>query len=110
LVNITNDAWYGKSVGPWQHARLAQSRAIETRRSLLRVTNTGVTSLVNAKGELVESLPMFVPEVLKADVDILEGETYYVRYGDWFAWIMTIITLWLMMNVLRRRLTANYSQ
>jgi apolipoprotein N-acyltransferase len=66
--------------------------------------------LVNAKGELVESLPMFVPEVLKADVDILEGETYYVRYGDWFAWIMTIITLWLMMNVLRRRLTANYSQ
>jgi apolipoprotein N-acyltransferase len=110
LVNITNDAWYGKSVGPWQHARLAQSRAIETRRSLLRVTNTGVTSLVNAKGELVQSLPMFVPEVLKADVDILEGETYYVRYGDWFAWIMTIITLWLMMNVLRRRLTANYSQ
>ena len=41
LVNLTNDAWYGKSVGPWQHARLAQSRAIETRRSLLRVTNTG---------------------------------------------------------------------
>ena len=56
LVNLTNDAWYGKSVGPWQHLRLAQSRAIETRRSLLRVTNTGVTSLVNAKGELVKLL------------------------------------------------------
>ena len=59
LVNLTNDAWYGKSVGPWQHLRLAQSRAIETRRSLLRVTNTGVTSLVNAKGEVVKLLPMF---------------------------------------------------
>ena len=59
LVNLTNDAWYGKSVGPWQHLRLAQSRAIETRRSLLRVTNTGVTSVVNAKGELVQSLPLF---------------------------------------------------
>ena len=93
LVNLTNDAWYGKSVGPWQHARLAQSRAIETRRSLLRVTNTGVTSLVNAKGELVQSLPMFVPDVLKTSVDILDGETYYVRYGDWFAWGMTIITV-----------------
>ena len=92
LVNLTNDAWYGKSIGPWQHARLAQSRAIETRRSLLRVTNTGVTSLVNAKGELVESLPMFVPGVLKAEVDILDGETYYVRYGDWFVWGLTIIT------------------
>ena len=110
LVNLTNDAWYGKSVGPWQHARLAQYRAIETRRSLLRVTNTGVTSLVNAKGELVESLPMFVPEVMKAEVDILEGETLYVRYGDWFAWGMTIITLALMVNVLRRCLAAKSSQ
>jgi apolipoprotein N-acyltransferase len=50
-----------------------------------------VTSLVNAKGEMVDSLPMFVPEVMKAEVDILEGETLYVRYGDWFAWSMTII-------------------
>ena len=102
LVNLTNDAWYGKSVGPWQHARLAQSRAIETRRSLLRVTNTGVTSLVNAKGELVQSLPMFVPEVLKTNVDILDGETYYVRYGDWFAWSMTMITLAILLFHLKR--------
>ena len=102
LVNLTNDAWYGKSVGPWQHARLAQSRAIESRRSLLRVTNTGVTSLVNAKGELVESLPMFVPEVLRAQVDILDGQTYYVRYGDWFAWGMTITTAAILLFGLNR--------
>ncbi|HEX6174105.1 MAG TPA: nitrilase-related carbon-nitrogen hydrolase, partial [Candidatus Binatia bacterium] len=102
LVNLTNDAWYGKSVGPWQHARLAQSRAIETRRSLLRVTNTGVTSVVNAKGELVESLPMFVPDVLRAQVDILDGQTYYVRYGDWFAWGMTITTAAILLFGLNR--------
>ena len=102
LVNLTNDAWYGKSVGPWQHARLAQSRAIETRRTLLRVTNTGVTSLINAKGELVESLPMFVPEVMKAEVDILEGETLYVRYGDWFAWGLSLIALASVLLRLRR--------
>jgi apolipoprotein N-acyltransferase len=102
LVNLTNDAWYGRSVGPWQHARLAQSRAIETRRSLLRVTNTGVTSLVDAKGRLVQSLPMFVPEVLKTEVDILNGETLYVRYGDWFAWGMTIITVSIVLLRLRR--------
>jgi apolipoprotein N-acyltransferase len=92
LVNITNDAWYGKSVGPWQHLRLAQSRAIETRRSLLRVTNTGVTSLVNAKGELVKNLPMFTAAVMQAEVDILNDETYYVRFGDWFAWGAVFIT------------------
>jgi apolipoprotein N-acyltransferase len=106
LVNITNDAWYGKSVGPWQHARLAQSRAIETRRSLLRVTNTGVTSLVNARGEMSQSLPMFVPEVLKTEVDILNGETYYVRYGDWFAWSMTIITIAIVLSHLKRAIKA----
>jgi apolipoprotein N-acyltransferase len=106
LVNLTNDAWYGKSVGPWQHARLAQSRAIETRRSLLRVTNTGVTSLVNAKGEMIQSLPMFVPEVLTTEVDILGGETYYVRYGDWFAWSMTIIAAAILLFHLKRGSTG----
>ena len=86
LVNLTNDAWYGRTVAPWQHARLAQWRAIKTRRSLLRVTNTGVTSLINAKGEIVETLPIFTPAVLKTQLEILEGETFYVRFGDWFAW------------------------
>ena len=93
LVNLTNDAWYGKTVGPWQHLWLSQSRAIETRRSLLRVTNTGVTSLVNAKGELVKTLPMFTPAVMQTEVEILNGETFYVRFGDWFAWGMTITSL-----------------
>jgi apolipoprotein N-acyltransferase len=102
LVNLTNDAWYGKSVGPWQHLRLAQSRAIETRRSLLRVTNTGVTSLINAKGELVKSLPMFSEGVMQTDVDILNGETYYVRLGDWFAWGMTAISIGLLLFHFKR--------
>jgi apolipoprotein N-acyltransferase len=93
LVNLTNDAWYGRSVGPWQHLWLSQSRAIETRRSLLRVTNTGVTSLVNAKGEIVKTLPMFTGAVMETEVEILNGETYYVRFGDWFAWALTAIAV-----------------
>ncbi|MET0502253.1 MAG: apolipoprotein N-acyltransferase [Candidatus Binatia bacterium] len=93
LVNLTNDAWYGRTVAPWQHARLAQWRAIETRRSLLRVTNTGVTSFINAKGEILEALPIFTPAVLKTQVEILEGETFYVRFGDWFAWGITLLTI-----------------
>ena len=102
LVNLTNDAWYGKTVGPWQHLWLAQSRAIETRRSLLRVTNTGVTSLVNAKGELVQTLPMFSAGAMQSDIDILNGETYYVRFGDWFAWGLTIVTFVIVLIFLRR--------
>lgn len=106
LLNLTNDAWYGMSVGPWQHAWLAQLRAIETRRSLLRVTNTGVTALINAKGELLHSLPMFVPEVLKTEVEILEGQTPYVRFGDWFAWTATLLSVGLLAGSWRRRFVS----
>jgi apolipoprotein N-acyltransferase len=106
LINLTNDAWYGHSVGPWQHARLAQWRAIETRRSLLRVTNTGVTSLINAKGEMVQSLPMFTGAVMKSEVDILTDETYYVRFGDWFAWAMTIFLGAILLIRLKRALAT----
>ena len=108
LINLTNDAWYGRSVGPWQHLWLAQSRAIETRRSLLRVTNTGVTSLVNAKGELVQSLPMFTAAVMKSELEILTGETYYVRFGDWFAWGTTIFAAALLLFNLKKALTAGH--
>jgi apolipoprotein N-acyltransferase len=97
LVNLTNDAWYGRTAAPWQHARLAQWRAIETRRSLLRVTNTGVTVLINANGEMQDPLPIFTPGVLTANVDLLEGETFYVRFGDWFAWSATVISILILL-------------
>lgn len=93
LVNVTNDAWYGRTVAPWQHARLAQWRAIETRRNLVRVTNTGVTSVIDAKGEMIQSLPLFTSAVLKTEVAVLDGETLYVRFGDWFAGGATLISL-----------------
>jgi apolipoprotein N-acyltransferase len=102
LVNLTNDAWYGRSVGPWQHLWLSQSRAIETRRTLLRVTNTGVTSIINAKGELVKNLPMFTPAVMDGEVEILNGHTYYVRFGDWFAWSLTVAALGVVLLNLKR--------
>jgi apolipoprotein N-acyltransferase len=103
LVNLTNDAWYGKTVAPWQHARLAQWRAIETRRSLLRVTNTGVTTFINAKGEMAETLPIFTPAVLKTQLEILEGETFYVRFGDWFVWGITLIAAAVVLSQFSRR-------
>lgn len=93
LINMTNDAWFGDTVAPWQHARLAQWRAIETRKYLVRVTNTGVTSVIDPKGKILQSLPTFSPGVLTTEVRLLGGETFYVRYGDWFAWIVTFFSL-----------------
>lgn len=93
LVNLTNDAWYGRTVAPWQHARLAQWRAIETRRSLVRATNTGITTVISPKGEMLETLPIFSRGALKKEVELIEGETVYVRFGDWFAWGATLASL-----------------
>ncbi len=103
LVNLTNDAWFGDSAAPWQHARLAQWRAIETRRYLIRVTNTGLTSVIDPKGEMLLRLPLFSSGVLTARVTLLEGETLYVRFGDWFAWMLTGASLILLLVTLARR-------
>jgi apolipoprotein N-acyltransferase len=106
LVNLTNDAWYGHTVAPWQHARLAQWRAIETRRYLVRVTNTGVTTVIDPRGEMLQSLPTFSSGVLTTNVGIIEGETLYVRFGDWFAWIITLLSLGIAVWIEARKTTA----
>jgi apolipoprotein N-acyltransferase len=67
-----------------------------------------VTSLINAKGEMVQSLPMFTGAVMKSEVDILTGETYYVRFGDWFAWAMTILLGAILLIRLKRALTTGH--
>jgi apolipoprotein N-acyltransferase len=102
LVNLTNDAWYGRTVAPWQHARLAQWRAIETRRNLVRVTNTGLTTIISPRGEMLETLPIFSPGVLKREVELMEGETLYVRFGDWFAWLATLAALAILLLCWRK--------
>jgi apolipoprotein N-acyltransferase len=93
LVNLTNDGWFGNTVAPWQHTRLALWRAIETRRTLVRATNTGLTTVINPKGEMLETLPVFSTGVLKAKVPLMRGKTFYVRFGDWFTWIATAALL-----------------
>ncbi len=92
LVNLTNDAWYGRTAAPWQHARMARWRSIETRRAMVRATNTGVTTVIDPAGRMAAALPLFTEGVLRATVPLMELETVYVRYGDWFAWLMTLTT------------------
>ena len=102
LVNLTNDAWFGNTAAPWQHARLAKWRAIETRRTLVRATNTGLTTVINPMGEILETLPTFSSGVLTADVPLMKGQTLYVRFGDWFAWMTTIASLAILILRWRR--------
>lgn len=82
LVNLTNDAWYGQSKAPYQHHLLALWRAIETRRFMLRATNTGFTGIVDPTGKTIAGLPLFTADNLIGDVSLLEGTTLYVRVGN----------------------------
>jgi apolipoprotein N-acyltransferase len=85
LVNITNDAWYGRTSAPYQHLAMTAFRAVENGRYLVRAANTGFTAVVDPRGRVVERTRLFEPTVLVRDVPLLRGETFYVRHGDVFA-------------------------
>jgi apolipoprotein N-acyltransferase len=85
LVNVSNDAWFGDSIAPHQHLQIARMRAAEVRRWQLRATNTGITAVIDPRGNVVASLEQFEPDVLRASVFGREGATPYTIWGDWLA-------------------------
>lgn len=82
LLTISNDAWFGTSAGPLQHLQMVQMRALETGRWFMRATNTGVTAIINHKGQIVERAPQFERLVLRGEVEARTGETPFVRFGS----------------------------
>jgi len=82
LVNVTNDAWYGNSHAAMQHNQIAQMRALETGRMMLRATNTGVTSIIGHHGEVIQMLLQHEEGVLTGMVQGYSGSTPYVRWGN----------------------------
>jgi apolipoprotein N-acyltransferase len=82
LVNVTNDAWYGRSLAAEQHEQIAAMRALEASRPMLRATNTGITSIIDHRGREQARLPWFTRGVLEGSIAGRSGATPYVRAGD----------------------------
>src|SRR4029079_2027913 len=82
LVNVTNDAWYGRSLAALQHNQIAAMRALETGRPLVRATNTGITSAIGHDGREIARLPWFTRGILEVEITGRDGVTPYVRFGD----------------------------
>lgn len=82
LANLSNTAWFGHSLAQPQHLQIAQMRASETGRPMLRATNTGMTAVVGADGFVQAALPAFTQGVLKAEVRAYEGMTPYASFGN----------------------------
>jgi apolipoprotein N-acyltransferase len=92
LVNMTNDAWFGDTVEPWEHLALAQLRAVEHRRYLVRGTNSGVSAVVDPVGRVVAHSGTFAPETLSATIHWMRGWTVYEKVGDW-PWLLGSLAL-----------------
>lgn len=85
LAVITNDGWYGRSSGPYQHKQFAVLRAIEDRRWVVRSANTGISAVIDDRGRTVKSLPLFVSGSITMRVPLIERKTLYVQWGDYIA-------------------------
>lgn len=103
IVNITNDAWYGRTSAPYQHLAMAAFRAVENGKYLVRAANTGITAVVDPRGRIVEQTALFEPAVVVRDIPIVSGQTFYARHGDVFGWTCFALTVALGLTTLRRR-------
>ena len=93
LVNVTNDAWYGRSLAALQHNQIAAMRALETGRPLLRATNTGITSAIGHDGREIARLPWFTRGILEVEITGRQGVTPYVRFGDALPVVVALVLL-----------------
>lgn len=82
LFTISNDAWFGRSIGPDQHMQMAQMRALENGRELIRVTSTGITAFVDHRGNIRQRIPSFTTTTMRGEVHAREGSTPFTRYGS----------------------------
>ncbi|QLB14472.1 apolipoprotein N-acyltransferase [Mannheimia granulomatis] len=93
LLTITNDAWFGSSIGPWQHFQMARMRALELGKPLLRAANTGITAIVDANGKVVHQLPQFTADVLTATIHPTQSDTPFKQFGNWLIYGLSALCI-----------------
>lgn len=99
LINVSNDAWFGDSIGPWQHFQITRARAIELQKEMVRSTNNGITAWIGQNGQVKAMLPQFQEGVLEVAVTPAQGMTAYARLGDLFWGVSFVLLLTLTMLI-----------
>ena len=107
LLNITNDAWFGRSLAPYQHEAHMALRAIENRVSVVRSANTGISGYIDPLGRIHQRTGLFVPATATYRAETTSIITPYVRFGDWIGFVSIIATaVGTMVYASRRRRAA----
>jgi apolipoprotein N-acyltransferase len=106
IIEMTNDGYLGPTPVLRQHLANAVFRAVETNRPVLRVTNVGITAYIDERGNVHDPLPSYTEGTRVWSISRSDGsQTFYVKYGDWFAWLCTIVTIGLVAVSFRRRIS-----
>jgi len=82
LVTISNDTWFGDSIGPWQHLQIAQMRGRENGRYVLRATNNGISAIIDHQGRIVKQADQFVATMLTGEAQVMLGNTPFSSFGS----------------------------
>ena len=101
LINVSNDAWFGDSLAPHQHLQIARVRSLESGRFMIRATNTGISALIDEKGNIVKRSGQFVKEVVTGTVIPMQGTTPFIIWGNWA--VVSIIFIFLLVIYLRAK-------
>lgn len=90
LVNITNDAWFGRSSAPWQHLAMYTFRAVESRVPVVRAANTGISSLIDSSGRIADTTALFQEATLVGTIRLTNAVTIHTRYGNVFVHLVCL--------------------
>ena len=101
---ITNDGWWGDTPGHRQHFTFSKLRAIETRRSIARSANTGISAFIDQRGDVFQKTKYWEPAVIRQEINANDSITFYVRYGDYIARISAFVAVFLLLIAISFRL------
>ena len=99
ILTVSNDAWFGDSIGPLQHIHQVRMRALESGRYVIRATNNGVSAIIAPDGEIIAQAPQFEETTLQGEIIPVVGQTPYLRFRNYpFLFLLSLIAVFFIMR------------
>ena len=93
MINISNDTWFGESIGPYHHLSIARIRSIENNRWTLRATNDGFSAIISNKGTIVDKIEKGDSNILEGYIDLINKSSFYNKIGYIFPYLISFILI-----------------